>query len=80
MTTITIRIPNELDNSLAAIAKPMRRSKSFIVREAIEQYVIKTQEDLDDLQGALEALKDNGPRYTLEEVIKDLGLENEMEN
>ena len=80
MTVITARISDDLDNSLSSIAKSMQRSKSFIVCKAIERYVIEVQEDIEDLRGALESLKINDQTYTLEEVIQELGLKDEMEH
>lgn len=80
MTVITARISDDLDSVLSSIAKSMQRSKSFIVCKAIERYVIAAQEDIDDLQGALESLKTNDRTYSLEEVIQELGLKDEVEH
>jgi len=80
MTVITARISDDLDSSVSSIAKSMQRSKSFIVCKAIERYVIEVQEDIEDLRGALESLKINDQTYTLEEVIQELGLKDEMEH
>lgn len=68
---IAIRLPEELDNELSMVAKKMRRSKSFMVREAIAHYL----EDLSDFQSGMEALRDTKRIYSSEEVRKELGLD-----
>lgn len=80
MTVITARIPDTLDKALTEVAASMERSKSFIVLKAIQNYVLELQEDIEDYNDALEALKDNGPTYTIEEIIEELGLQDEMAN
>ena len=38
-TTVTVRLPNELREKLDALARSMRRSRSFLASEAIAEYV-----------------------------------------
>ena len=54
MTTISIRVNEELAGELANVAKVADRSKSFIVQKALEAYL----EDFADLQIALDRLRD----------------------
>lgn len=74
MTTISLRIPDELNNILEKISKQQERSKTFIVKKAIENYL----EDLTDYNLAEEGYKrylaDNKKGYNLKEVAKSLGI------
>ncbi len=73
MTTITTRIPNDLNNSLSLIAKSMERSKSYIVHRAIESYIKEQLEDIEDAEDALVRIKSpNRKFYTSEEMKQRL--------
>ena len=54
MGQITARVSNELVEALDAVAKGLRRSRADIIRQALERYL----EDYDDLDVALERLRD----------------------
>ena len=69
--SIAIRLPDALEQELTEVAKKMQRSKSFIVREAIEHYL----DDIQDYYRGIEVLKNPGRIYSLEEVRKELGLD-----
>ncbi|MFT4058022.1 MAG: ribbon-helix-helix protein, CopG family [Legionella sp.] len=69
--SIAIRLPDELEHELAETAKKARRSKSFIVREAIKYYL----EDLNDYYVGMEALRNTKHIYSAEEIRKELGLD-----
>lgn len=75
MSTITARIPNELDEALTKVAKSTERSKSFIISKAIQNYVLELQEDIEDCKDATEILAQNNSTYTLEEIERKYGLE-----
>lgn len=47
MSTITVRIPDELNNILTEGAKVFKRSKSFLIREAIEEYIKQYEKNKD---------------------------------
>ena len=74
MTIITFQAPDELYTSLFSMAKQLDRSGSSIVRQALITYLQELKEDADDLQGALEALKDNNPNISWEQVQRNCGL------
>jgi len=61
---IAIRLSEELENKLTALAKKTKRSKSFYVREAIEHYL----EDIEDYYLGIEILNNPGRIYSLDEV------------
>lgn len=67
---LAIRLPKELEDQLEELAKTTKRSKSYYVREALEQYL----EDYSDYLKAVAVLEKNKKIYTLEEVKKYLGL------
>ncbi len=53
MATITARIPDDLNRSLSLVAKSMERSKSYVIHKAIENYIRKRLEDIQDAKKAL---------------------------
>ena len=54
MSQITARVPDELVAALDAAAQDLKRSRADIIRQALERYL----EDYDDLEVALERLRD----------------------
>ena len=54
MSQITARVPDELLEALDAAAERLKRSRADIVRQALERYL----EDYEDLEVALERLRD----------------------
>jgi predicted DNA-binding protein len=74
MSTITARIPDELNAALIEVAKQTERSKSHIILKAIQNYVLELQEDIEDYNTAVKVLARNEPTIPLEEVMKKLGF------
>ena len=72
---LTIRLPADIEERLEQLAKATGRTKTFYAREAILRHL----EDLEDLylaEHSLTELRDGRSRtYTLDEVMRDLGLE-----
>ena len=66
-----VRLDQELERRLNALAKKTGRSKSYFEREAIRQFL----EDQEDYLLGLAALEKKGPRITLEDLERELGLE-----
>ncbi len=65
--TITARLPAQMEQRLADLAKLTKRSKSFLIKEALECYL----EDLEDVAIANERRNDpNAVYYTTEEVLR----------
>jgi RHH-type rel operon transcriptional repressor/antitoxin RelB len=69
--SMAIRLSDELEHELAETAKKARRSKSFIVREAIKHYL----EDLNDYYVGIDALKNTKKIYSAAQIRKELGLD-----
>lgn len=69
-----VRLPDELNERLMALAKRTGRTASYYIREAIEEHI----DDLEDIylaEQTLERLKRGEERtYTLDEVEHELGL------
>lgn len=53
-TPISIRLPEDLESELEATSKRLRRSRSFIIKSALEQYF----SEYVDYQIALDRLND----------------------
>ncbi len=71
MTTISIRIPDSLDKRLNHLSHELDRNKSYLIRQAVEEFL----EDREEYLIALARLSKNEKEYTLEEVEKKLGLD-----
>lgn len=68
---ITVRLDSEMEERLKRLAKETGRSKSYYVKQAIENYL----EDREDYLLALSVLEKNEPRKSITEVRRELGLE-----
>ena len=69
MTQVTARVPEELAESLDAVAAMLKRSRAAVVRQALEQYL----ENFDDLSVALDRLRDPAdPVLDWDEVRREL--------
>ena len=72
---LAIRLPSEIEERLDRLAKATGRTKTFYAREAILEYL----DELEDLYLAEQRFIDNqsgrSRTYTLEEVERELGLQ-----
>ena len=70
MSIVSIRLPENLTKALARLAETTERSKTFIIRRAIESYMT----DYADYQIALDRLNDkDDPILSSVEMKKRLG-------
>lgn len=66
-----VHLPKDLEERLDKLVGSTKRSKSYYVKKALQQYL----EDREDYLLAAAALEeDDGTRYSLEEVEKLAGL------
>ena len=66
---LSLRLPEDIELRLDALAKKAGRSKSYFARPALIEHI----EDLEDAQLALEALRDDdGLRLSLTDVKREL--------
>jgi len=74
MIELKLDLPKELERCLDYLETTSQKSKEFIIKEALIQYV----EDMEDIQeiSVLEAIegKEKQKTYTTEELTKILGL------
>ena len=68
---LTIRIPEEIDKRLERLAKRTNRTKTFYAREAIIEHL----NELEDYYLAFERLEKGRPAISIEEVERQLGLD-----
>ena len=69
MTQVTARLPDDLVKSIDEAARSLNRSRSEIIKQAIEYYLA----DVADLRLALERLKDPAdPVLDWDEVKREL--------
>lgn len=72
---LAIRLPADIEDRLDALAKATGRTKTWYAREAILEYL----DDLEDIYLAekrLEAVRaGHEPTFSLDQVAKDLGLD-----
>ena len=50
LITITAQIPKQLDKDLTMVCKVEERSKSYIIRKALEKLVAEKLEDIDKIK------------------------------
>ena len=75
---LTVRLSESTEQRLNKLAEETHRPKSFYVREAIERSLDEI-EDIYLAQIRIESLRAGQSKtYTLEEVEKELGLENNI--
>jgi len=65
---LALRLPPDIEQRLAALAKKTGRSKSFYAREAILRHI----EDIEDYHLARRRLERGGPRVTLEQLEREI--------
>ena len=69
---LAIRLDKELERELDLLARHRGSNRSAVVREAISRYL----EDDEDLQLAKKSLSDMKSAKPLQQVRKELGLDN----
>ena len=67
---LAIRLPDDIEKRLTALAHKTHRTKTFYVREAILTYL----EDLEDTYLALQRLKTPSKTHSMAEIAKELAL------
>ena len=77
--TFSVRLPDDLKAEVESLAKQYKRSRSFIIKEAVEAYVEDRREYLKAIDAAM-AEADKGVFHSSEQVFKwmrALGTEQE---
>ena len=68
---LAIRLPEEIEARLTALAAKTGRTKTFYAKEAILEYM----DDIEDKYLAINRIENPGKRWTLDELEQDLGLD-----
>jgi len=68
---LAIRLPEDIENRLKALADKTGRTKTFYAKEAILQYL----DEMEDKYLALDRLENPGKRWTLDELEQGLDLD-----
>ena len=68
---LAIRLPEDIETRLAALAAKTGRTKTFYAREAILEYI----DDMEDKYLAINRLENSGKHWTLEELEQELDLD-----
>jgi RHH-type transcriptional regulator, rel operon repressor / antitoxin RelB len=68
---LALRLLQEIEKRLDALAKKTGRTKSFLAREAIIHHL----DDLEDYHLALARLRRDGKRMSLDELDAEIGAE-----
>ena len=71
---LAIRLPADVEERLASLAKRTGRTKTYYAREAILHYI----EELEDTYLAVERLENAGKRWTQEELERGVDLDRWM--
>lgn len=74
MPTINARIPDKLNDDLEKLSLFQDRSKSNVIKRAIEKYVVEMLEDIEDYIDVERIEVQNNESKTIEEVAKNLGI------
>jgi len=69
---MTLRLPNDIEARLKTLALKTGRTKTFYVRQAIQEHL----EDLEDTFLAQERLLTQERIWSHEEVVRDVNMEN----
>ena len=67
MSTMSLRLPDDIENTLSQLAKATGRSKSFLALDALREYLAREAWQIGELQKAI-AEADAGDFATDEEV------------
>ncbi|WP_275097474.1 TraY domain-containing protein [Sedimenticola hydrogenitrophicus] len=68
---LAIRLPEEIEARLTALAAKTGRTKTFYAKEAILEHL----DDLEDKYLAIHRLENPGKRWTLDELEQDLDMD-----
>lgn len=71
----TIRLPDEIAQRINDLAASTKRSRSFYLREAVERALPELEWEYGIAQRAEDARSGRAKTVTLEQAVKDLGLD-----
>jgi predicted transcriptional regulator len=80
-TTMTVRIPPEVSTKLDALARDLKRSKSYLAGEAISSFVEHNAWQIEEITEGLAEAKSGTPGVAharVEKWVKSWGTKNEL--
>ena len=69
-TTMTIRVASEVSTKLGALARDLKRSKSYLAAEAIAAYVEQNAWQIEEIKAGLKEARSGAPGVPHGEVEK----------
>ncbi|MGH7123409.1 MAG: CopG family ribbon-helix-helix protein [Stellaceae bacterium] len=69
-TTMTIRVASEVSSKLGALARDLKRSKSYLAAEAVASYVEQNAWQVEEIRAGLKEAKSGTPGVPHAEVEK----------
>lgn len=84
MSVTSVRLNQDIEQPLDQLARVLDRSKSYIINEALREYILKHSEEMQRWEETLEALDDvkNGRTVDGDEVLawlRSWGQKDELE-
>ena len=67
---LAVRLPEEIENRLAALAAKTGRTKTYYAREAILEHL----DEMEDRYLAIDRLENRGKRWTLDDLEQELDV------
>lgn len=74
---MTLRLPENMDKRLSQLAKETHRSKSYYVKQAIEEFLEEREDYLLALAAMERFERGEEKAVSFEEILKKYGLEND---
>jgi len=74
---MTIRLPEKMDKRLSQLAKETHRSKSYYVKQAIEEFLEEREDYLLALAAMERFERGEEKAISFEEILKKYGAEND---
>lgn len=75
---MTIRLPEQMDKRLSELAKETHRSKSYYVKQAIEEFLEEREDYLLALAAMERFERGEEKAIPLEEIVKKYGLKDDL--
>ncbi len=72
---LAVKLSKLDEKRLEALTKKTGKTREYYLKK-VKKAVTESLEDIEDLQVALDVLKNPGRRYSMKEVEKKFGLEN----
>lgn len=69
---LAVRLPDDIEKRLNALAQKTGRTKTYYVREAVVDHI----DDLEETYLAIERLEKPAKRWSLEDLEQEIDLEN----